>query len=567
MKSSRKIALAPVRTRMVKAILLSILTIFFAVSALFASTSSFTPPLPPDFTPEPRGPFSLNELLSRASLIVIGTVGPVQGHLDFAVYGYDGELMTARPVTRWGSPMGDVYATDFVIYVDDVLRDDGTIASGAPVILREPARLSEVETAKLRGVENFEQMGSIFSWTGDRNLFLLSPVPDNSAYGYFYWEKSKLSLDGDRVLMTNGAQSSLEINGAAITLAELREAIGNPEAMYDGSLAPVQSIADAAPLYLVVPPGTNAPDSPLATPEPSVWPSPIDRYMTPSLPQLLTFSSLIVRGEIGSVQQYVAHAVYGEDGQLIEDIAPGTLPAPATDFVIQVDRVYRDDGRIADEKPVILRMPGHITEELVSDVRNSPYYESLEYPPVFTGDKGIFLLTPNPDGETYELLAGPYSRLIEDRGWLRRSNGAEDLLLLAGEEGPVSRSTFIRAVNNPKYGFWPGIVPSISGTAVAPPTREELIAEHMGVYFMSRAEAEARVDWLNDGGQRWIDEFNVLITRLRNEDDNYTNSWIAISPPYTFHVVLKDPDAEAFANEYLQNYEWAENVIVEGVNE
>src|SRR5690606_11277874 len=111
------------------------------------------------------------------------------------------------------------------------------------------------------------------------------------------------------------------------------------------------------------------------------------------------------------------------------DPAPGY---PLTEFLLEPHAVLRDDESIARGEPIILRVIGRVTEELV---QMSP---GGEYPYSFTGDHFLFLLTPFPEDDVYGLAYGPWSRLIVDGNGLRVSNGAQSPLRFDDSEGPIT---------------------------------------------------------------------------------------------------------------------------------
>ena len=68
-----------------------------------------------------------------------------------------------------------------------------------------------------------------------------------------------------------------------------------------------------------------------------------------------------------------------------------------------------------------------------------------EFPLSYTGDRHLFVLTPNPDG-SYGFYYGPWSRLIVDGDMLRVSNGAKSSFQFGERDTPVTLDEFIKAV-------------------------------------------------------------------------------------------------------------------------
>lgn len=190
-------------------------------------------------------------------------------------------------------------------------------------------------------------------------------------------------------------------------------------AFYQGRCQPERSLGQANPL----PTGANIA---AAVPAPK------------TLDELLNSAPLIFIGEIGPVVQYGTFAGYRPDGKMLTETDPAGNPLPQvpfTDFTLKVEEVLRDDGAIASGKPIILRMGGYATPEMKKLTENS------DYPFSYTGDRHLFLLTPGPDGKTYGLHYGPWSRLLIDGKILRVSNGARQVLQLDSKK-PISLQEF-----------------------------------------------------------------------------------------------------------------------------
>lgn len=167
-------------------------------------------------------PQSLDELLDRATLIFIGEIGPVEQCLSISGYDWDGSVNgtpvdCANPQNWSGVPV-----TDFRLTVEEVLRDDGTIASGEPIILRA------LGFATKEGKEITKDSEFPLSYTGDRHLFLLGRNPDGT-YGISYGVWSRLIIDGESLRVSSGWQQPLQFqdSNGPITLAAFRQAVAN----------------------------------------------------------------------------------------------------------------------------------------------------------------------------------------------------------------------------------------------------------------------------------------------------------------------------------------------------
>ncbi len=169
------------------------------------------------FAPPP----SLDELVDKASLIFIGAVGPVEQYLEtVGVYGEERQLkLTGKDAE--GNPLPGYPVTDFILQVEEVIRDDGTIARGEPIVLRVVGHATE----ELKQASQEGEYPATF--TGDRYLFLLSPYPDGETYGFYYGPWSRLIIDGEMLRVSNGAQSPLQFWDVAepVTLEEFIQAV------------------------------------------------------------------------------------------------------------------------------------------------------------------------------------------------------------------------------------------------------------------------------------------------------------------------------------------------------
>jgi hypothetical protein len=192
-----------------------------------------------------------------------------------------------------------------------------------------------------------------------------------------------------------------------------------------------------------------------------------------SLDELVDKATLIFSGEVGPVEQCLSLSGYDWDGSLLATPAdcsdPQVYGLPVTDFQLLVEEVLRDDGKIAAGKPIILRVLGFPIEEIVQMSQDS------EFPFSSTGDRHLFVLSPNPDGESYGLYYGPWSRLNIDGEILRVSNGKREPLQFRDSDSPVTLDEFRQTVaksdaepitSNAEYKLF---APIINGTTMAIP--------------------------------------------------------------------------------------------------
>lgn len=160
-------------------------------------------------------PWSLEELVEDAPLIVIGEVGPTH-YTETFPYDEDGNTITRD---AFNSPIAGLPVTDFLIEVEQVIRDDGTIARGEPILLREQGEMT-AELKKLTQGGEYDEYE--ITYTGDRYLFLLSYDPLSQRYYFHHLVWSRLIIDGDILRVSGGVRPPLQVAGSEhpLTLKE-----------------------------------------------------------------------------------------------------------------------------------------------------------------------------------------------------------------------------------------------------------------------------------------------------------------------------------------------------------
>jgi hypothetical protein len=162
-------------------------------------------------------PPSLDTLVDKATLIFIGEVGAVEQYWEMITYREEPQQLTLSPTIEPQPGLVEQYpATDFRLEVEEVLRDDGSIAAGKPIILRVLGHI----TTELK--ESSQAGFYPVTYTGDRYLFLLTPYPDGETYGFYYGPWSRLLLDGGLLLASTGDPQPLWFAemGGMLTLDE-----------------------------------------------------------------------------------------------------------------------------------------------------------------------------------------------------------------------------------------------------------------------------------------------------------------------------------------------------------
>src|SRR5690606_26710084 len=177
-------------------------------------------------------PNSLQEMVDRASLIVIGAVGEVVEQYNLEGVGQNGRPMGAA----YGLAPARSVAADFRLNVDDVIRDDGAVAAGAPIVVRVPGVIDEFSHAISQ--ESYYP----FIYTGERYLFLLTRNPDGT-YGLYHSLWSRLLVDGDILRVSNGSKEPLQFeeNEGPVTLEAFIQVVEN-------STPPAVAMLDPLPL-------------------------------------------------------------------------------------------------------------------------------------------------------------------------------------------------------------------------------------------------------------------------------------------------------------------------------
>ena len=123
----------------------------------------------------------MDQLVSKADVIVVGTIGVSATERTINPYSGGSDLAPRMPVT------------DYQVTVTSVLKGDGDISSGDTLTLREFGHLSKEETNP-EFYENFPM-----SRVGDSRLFVLGKNPDDTTYGLYFGRFSQFSIDGNVV--------------------------------------------------------------------------------------------------------------------------------------------------------------------------------------------------------------------------------------------------------------------------------------------------------------------------------------------------------------------------------
>lgn len=180
-------------------------------------------PPPPTMGSMVLRPDNVEQLVERAGIVVVGTIGTAVEEIQIGGYDEDGRL---TPPGDGGIPM-----TDYVVDIESVLKTDGVVATGGTFVLRMFGHRSA-------------QGGAITSVAfqlpepGDHQLFALGKNPDGT---YGSGPEGLLDVDGDIVTFADGAPFGTEISPDEL-IQDIRDVVANPATQPD-----IVTDRDAAP--------------------------------------------------------------------------------------------------------------------------------------------------------------------------------------------------------------------------------------------------------------------------------------------------------------------------------
>ncbi|HEX6292575.1 MAG TPA: hypothetical protein VFZ66_25545 [Herpetosiphonaceae bacterium] len=144
-------------------------------------------------------PNTLGELVEKADIIVVGTIGEELRQQSFVGYDEQGRAITASDQRLPAE--AETLFHDFAVNVEEVIKDDGTIQAQQPLVLRT------IFARNTKEIDPAQHYPGVFP--GDRYLLLLSRNPDHATYGFYYAAASRLLIDGDAVTLSDGARTPL----------------------------------------------------------------------------------------------------------------------------------------------------------------------------------------------------------------------------------------------------------------------------------------------------------------------------------------------------------------------
>lgn len=153
-------------------------------------------------------PQMIEELVSPAEVVVVGRVGPIVDEGRFLGYDDQGKLIPAPTEDPRERDHALAYV-DIRFDVEQTLLDDGTVASGGPLILRAADARGGVDSPEFPMYQE-----------GHRYLFVLSKNPDGKTYGPHHGAYSRLWIDGPVVAASDGDRTPVRFGGETVSPVE-----------------------------------------------------------------------------------------------------------------------------------------------------------------------------------------------------------------------------------------------------------------------------------------------------------------------------------------------------------
>ena len=159
----------------------------------------------------PPPPARLQDLINRSDLIVIGSIVNIKQEGYFQGYDENGKFIEAEPfVYSEEAPVDpNVPFVDYIIEVERVLLDDGTIQAGHAVVARATGLNPAGQEAHSLSKNNLASLG-------DRRLFFLGKNPDGKTYGLYYGPYGRLVIDGEIVTFSDANRTPVVFENGKI---------------------------------------------------------------------------------------------------------------------------------------------------------------------------------------------------------------------------------------------------------------------------------------------------------------------------------------------------------------
>jgi hypothetical protein len=151
-------------------------------------------------------PSSVDKLVMRSDVIVVGIITAVLEEKLIGAYGDDGR---ASPAGDDGLPV-----TNYEVQVESVLKGDGTVTDGGSLVLRMFGHFSESSTIMVSNVFPLPN-------PGDYLLFALGQNPDGT---YGSGPEGLLDVDGESAVYADGVPFDAEVSPDQL-VQDIRDAI------------------------------------------------------------------------------------------------------------------------------------------------------------------------------------------------------------------------------------------------------------------------------------------------------------------------------------------------------
>ena len=189
--------------------------------------------------PRPR---SAEEIVTRAHVIVLGTVAAVLSERWIGPYGEDGQSL---PADEDGMPV-----TDYEVQVESVLKGDGTVIDGSTLVLRMFGHLSNPNAIITSNVFTLPN-------PGDHLLLALGTNPDGT---YGSGPEGLLDVDSEKVAYIDGVPFATETSPEQL-MEDIRDAVSPPccKKVAEGGTEVQVFVSDEAPPPVNEPPRAELP--------------------------------------------------------------------------------------------------------------------------------------------------------------------------------------------------------------------------------------------------------------------------------------------------------------------
>lgn len=159
-------------------------------------------------------PSTMKQLTNDAEVIVVGKVGPIVSEGSMLGYDARGEEIVTGTDEDWPY-------VDYRIEVERVLKDNGAISSGKPLLYR----MIDGRTSSGQIPEPDLDSGFPMMEPGERCLFFLAAERNGRIYGSVFNAYGRLMIDGPVVTASDGRRTPIRFGGSGMSPAEFFRAV------------------------------------------------------------------------------------------------------------------------------------------------------------------------------------------------------------------------------------------------------------------------------------------------------------------------------------------------------